>query len=64
MYGQTHLLGITIKAAGVTGAAASLPVTSLAAGGRVLLALGVLTVAFALTTVWRTLGRRAEHQRP
>jgi hypothetical protein len=64
MYGQTHLLGTTIKTAGATGAAASLGVTGLTAGGRVLLAVGLLTAVFALTTVWRTLGRRAEHQRP
>jgi hypothetical protein len=64
MYGQTQVLGATITAAGTAGAYHGLAATGLAAGGRLLLGLALVTVGFALTTVARTVRRRAAHQRP
>jgi|KBSSwiStaDraftv2_1062776.scaffolds.fasta_scaffold232933_3 hypothetical protein len=64
MYGNTHVLGATVAAGGAAGAAYSLPVTGLATGGRVLLAVAVTTLGFALTTLSKTARRRAAHQRP
>jgi hypothetical protein len=64
MYGHTQVLGTTITAASTAGAYYGLPATGLAAGGRVLLALGLLTLGLSLTTLAKLGRRRAAHQRP
>jgi hypothetical protein len=64
MYGHTQVLGVTVTAAGTTGAYHGLAATGLAAGGRVLLAVGLMTVGLALTTLARIGRRREAHQRP
>lgn len=64
MYGNTQVLGVTLKAAGAAGAYQSLAATGLAAGGRVLMAVGLLTAGLALTTLAKFARRRAADQRP